>query len=231
MRVVSEPVTLMLPSSVYPRSEGIHLSGIIRCLATENGILKPEWAEELSLADVRTIEDPVAILRICIGLAWEQWYVPQLRSIGVADHPGEACVDGIYATPDGESVDVLWREGQPSFWPFRPKSRRWGHSLILHEAKATYKSINTVGLTGRPTKEGLLPLQSQWMWVTQAKGYCYVLETLYAIIHVLFLCGDYTFPIRPQLHRFYVEFEQYELDDNWQLMLDYRDHRLAVEGS
>ena len=228
MRVVSEPVALTLPPSVHPRSEGVHLSAIIRCIATENGILKPEWVEELSLVDVRTITDPVAILRICIGLAWESWYIPQLRN--VVDHPGELQFDGIYMTPDGESVDKIWRQGQPSFWPFQPKSKRWGHALVLHEVKSTYKSMNTVGFTGQVSRRGkplFNPLESQWMWLAQTKAYCLAMETLYCILHVLFLCGDYSYPIRPQLHRFYIEFDQLELDDNWQLMVDYRDYRLS----
>lgn len=230
MQVYSEEITLALPPPLTPRSPGVHLSGIIRCLATENGILKPEWAEELSLVDARTITDPVAILRISIGLAWEQWYIAQLQN--VVDHPGEIVLDGIYMTPDGESVDLVWRQGQPSLWPYQPRSKRFGYQLIGHEVKSTYKSLNTVGFTGqifKPGKTRFKPLETQLMWIWQTKGYGKALETLFWIIDVLFLCGDYSFPIRPKLMRYFVEYEQAELDMSWHLMRDYKDYQLQFD--
>ena len=51
MRVSVESVPIIIPPPKVARSQGVHVSGIIRCIATETGILKPEWAEELSLAD------------------------------------------------------------------------------------------------------------------------------------------------------------------------------------
>lgn len=193
---------LWLPEPLVPRSVGVHLSSIIRCIATETGILRPEWAEELSLVDVRSITDPVAILRISIGLAWEQYYIPTILtpSMGVVDHPGEHYVDGIYCTMDGESTDVIITD------------RQSGLRQIVHEVKATYKSTKTVGDLG-----------GQWMWLAQVKGYCKAAGTRHAIVHVLFLCGDYIFPIKPILKAWAVEFEQYEIDENWGTLTMYRD--------
>lgn len=231
MRVYTEEVQLALPPPLVPRSTGVHLSAIYRCLAIENGLLTPDALEELSLVDARTITDPVAVLRISIGLAWEQWYIAQLQ--GVVDHPGEIQLDGIYMTPDGESVDRIWRQGQPSLWPFQPKSPKWGHQLVLHEVKSTYKSLNTVGFQGQVFKRGRVPfnpLDTQHIWLWQVKGYAKALETLYCILHVLFLCGDYSYPIRPKLLRYYVEFEQPELDTTWDLLRDYKDYQLDIEG-
>jgi hypothetical protein len=213
MHAVELPVTLILPPPETKRGEGVHLSGIIRCIATEQGILKPEWAEDLSLSDVREITDPVAILRINIGLAWEKHYIPMLGD--VVDHPGEMRLDGIYMTHDGESVSVIVTDiHQPL-------------ALICHEVKATYKSTKTVCNplivdTGKA-------LESNWMWMAQLKGYCKSLNTRYAMLHVLFLCGDYSFPIKPVLRRWLIEFEQEELDMNWQLMVDYMNYRLACD--
>lgn len=233
MRVHSKEIQLTLPESVHPRSPGVHLSGIIRLLALENGLLTPDTLEELSLVDTRTITDPVAVLRICIGLAWEQWYISRLQ--GVTDHPGEIQLDGVYMTPDGESVDYLWRQGQPSFWPFQPKSRRWGHALIGHEVKSTFKSMNTVGFTGQVKftsgRAPFSPLETQLLWLWQMRGYAKAMGTLFFILHVLFLCGDYSFPIRPKLLRYYVEFEPAELDVNWALLTDYRTYALELEES
>lgn len=200
------PVTLTLPGNKAPRSKGVHVSSIIRCIAVEAKILTIEDREDLSLIDGSQEDwwaqlDEVARIRICIGLAWEQWYASQLPE--VVDHPGEMEVSNIYMTHDGESVSVL--RG-----PRHPKQ-----ALIVHEHKATYKSFNRVS-----------DLHSQFMWMSQIKAYARALNTLHARLHVLFLCGDYTWPIRPQLRCWELEFTQQELDDNWELLCAYRDERL-----
>lgn len=179
------------------------MSGIIRCIATEQGILTPEWAEELSLTDVREISDPVAILRINIGLAWEQFYIPEIigPAFEVTDHPGEMCLDGVYMTHDGESTSVIVTDTHDDLVP------------IVHECKATYKSTRTVA-----------NLEDQWMWNAQMKAYCKGRNTRIAYMHTLFLCGDYIMPIKPQLKVWQIEYTQAEIDGNWQLLMDYKAH-------
>lgn len=204
MKISSEIVNLVIPPSRLPRSEGIHVSSIIRAIATETGILKAEWAEEVSLVDAREITDPVAVLRICIGLAWEEWYIPQfLGQLGVLDHPGEMECAGVYLTHDGESLDVIITE----------KGKR--HEHIIHECKATYKSVNTVG-----------DMSGQWMWLAQCKAYCKAAGTRFCKLHVLFLCGDYTYPITPKLMVWSIEFSQEEVEENWDLLMEYKDKKL-----
>lgn len=200
-------VELELPQPLFPRSEGVHVSGIIRCIATEYGILKPETAEELSLTDVRTITNKTAILRICMGLAWEEWYIPQIPN--VVDHPGEMKVDGIYMTHDGESVDVIIT--LPSA----------GLQLICHEVKCTWKSINTVGN---------LDTKASWMWLTQIKAYCKGLGTRFACLHIYYVNGDYRRPLEPQLQVWEIEFEQEEIDETWADLTEYCAQRLEIEG-
>ncbi|MBU6231693.1 hypothetical protein KGP36_03410 [Patescibacteria group bacterium] len=197
---------LELPPTPTPRSKGVHASGVIRAIATEMGILgKPEWMDVPSMADQREITDPTAILRICIGLAWEEWYILNiLFTQGVIKHPGEMFLDDIYMSPDGESVDVIITSGK--------------HMVvtIIHEVKATYKSINTVS-----------DLSSQWLWLSQVKAYCKGANTRFARLHILYLCGDYKYPLKPQLHVWDLEFTQKEIDDNWQLLSDYKNFREA----
>jgi hypothetical protein len=206
MIVTPEPVELFLPPPRQVRSKGVHVSSIIRCIATEAGILKPEWVEELSLADVREITDPVAILRISIGLAWEEWYIPTILAIeGVIDHPGEMHIDGVYMTHDGESLDVLVTP--------HGSNKLYQH-VVIHEVKATYKSTNTVG-----------DLSKEWMWLAQMKAYCLAKRTRFCKMHTLFLCGDYSYPIKPQLKRWSIEFTQKEIDDNWDMLRQYKEER------
>lgn len=215
MIVVREVVNLTLPPPRVPRSPGQHVSGIIRCLAGEAGILKPEYIEELSLVDYREITDPVAVLRIRIGLAWEEHYIPSIPD--VCDHPEELQVDGVYMTPDGESVSVIitLRPNEDDEWV--PTSiGKYAH--YIHEVKATYKSINTVA-----------DLKGEWMWLAQIKSYCKARNTRFAMLHVLFICGDYKFPLRPQLILFRIEFTQQEIDDNWKLLTEYKVYREEIE--
>ena len=194
---------ITLPGPGTPRTRGTHASGLIRSIAAHMGVLKAEWVDDPDdIGDVREINDPTAILRICIGLAWEDFYIRHiLLKEGVVKHPGEMTVDGIHMTPDGESVDVI----------ITPKR----HSVLtIHEVKATYKSIKTVG-----------DFTNQWMWLAQGKAYCKGAKTRYCKFHVLHLCGDYKMPIKPVAQCWNIEFTQQEVDENWDLLREYRDFR------
>jgi hypothetical protein len=195
MQITPSEVRLSLPVPEIPRGIGIHASGIIRNIALEMGILKGE--EEVNLSDTRVIDDPLAILRMSIGLAWEEHYIKNiLLAEGVVKHPGQMCLDGVYMTPDGESVSQIGNR----------------HVLVIHEVKATYKSTNRA-------------IEKEWMWLTQLKCYCKAAKTRHGKLHVLFLCGDYTYPIRPVALAWDIVFQQKELDDNWELMTDYKRQR------
>jgi len=206
MTVTPVDIDLFLPKPEIPRSVGVHVSNIIRCIAVETGILRQEVAEDLKLIDIREFTDPVQITRILIGMAWDQFYIPIiLGGLGVKDHPRELEVDGIYMSPDGESLDVIFTDHQARVVP------------VVHEVKTTYKSINTVVRGG--------DLTSQWMWLAQIKAYCRALNTRLAVLHVLFLCGDYSYPISPKNLCWEIEFTQEEIDSNWNLMTEYRDYK------
>ena len=197
MIITPVPVIIKLPSPDVPRGKGVHASGIIRNIAIEMGILKD--VEEFNLHDRVDNFDELAIIRMSIGLAWETYYINYvLCHDGVVKHPGEMTLDGVHMTPDGESVDKI-----------KGKS-----VLVIHEVKATYKSTRTVGDASK-----------EWMYLTQLKCYCKAAKTRFGKLHILFLCGDYKFPIRPVARAWNIEFTQKELDDNWSLMTDYRDQR------
>lgn len=232
MLVSAQPVQLILPVGA-PRTPGVHLSSVIRCIATETGILKPEWEEDTSLIEPDSQSwwatlPPDAQARISMGLAWESWYIPS-QLPDVIDHPGEMVMDGIYMTPDGEELTTLFIDC------------RQVHALKLHEVKCTYKSINTVlgkdwrryvlgGETFDSNLSPLGPLTSQWMWMAQTKGYCYGAGTRFVDLHILFVSGDYSYPIRPVPLRCSIEFTQDEIDSNWELMTSYKLDREAAEG-
>lgn len=205
MIVTPTPANLTLPGSPVPRSRGIHASGLIRSIAAHMGVLKAEWVDDPDyIGDSREITDPTAILRICIGLAWEEWYLKQLIKDGVMKHPGEMTVDNIHMTPDGVSTRT----------PHCMSGEPLGRVTLLHEVKATYKSIRTVG-----------DFTNQWMWLAQGKGYCKGAKTRFVKYHVLHLCGDYKMPIKPIAQCWNVEFTQAEIDENWSLLTEYKDYQ------
>jgi hypothetical protein len=210
MKLEIETVTnLDLPDTSEGRSIGVHQSSIIKCIAGESGLLRPEYCEELELIPVSDINSiPMRNkLMIHLGLAWERYYIPLMTD--VVDHPPEACMDDIYMSPDGESIDLMKID------------RRSVYYTRVHEVKLTYKSTRTVG---RLDNTGY---KSAFMWLAQIKGYCRAAKTRYATLHVFFVCGDYR-PPSPLLKRFYLEFTDEELDDNWKVITDYRDYKLAL---
>ncbi len=206
--MIVTPVHLPLPTPLQraPRTPGVHVSGLIRGIAVEAGILRPEWVEELSLVEVAASAgawwdrlDETAKTRIAMGLAWEEWLIPLLD--GVMDHPGEMCVQGVYMTHDGESLDVIYGK----------------HQTRVHECKLTFKR-----------EQSDADMADQFMWLCQMKAYCRGLGTRFARIYVLFVCGDYSWPMRPRYRSWDFEFTQAEIDENWTLLMDYKDARLGL---
>lgn len=212
-----------IPEPPYgDRTPGMHVSRIIRSIAIEAKILKTEEASSLSLIEIGGGDsewwnslDPIAQIRVALGMAWEEWYLPKLPE--VVYHPGEMNIEGVYMTMDGESLDDI---------SLFVKEMEGRFTLAVHEVKATYKSTKTVG-----------NLESQWMWLAQIKAYCKAANTRVAYLHVLFLCGDYKYPISPSLgpHKeqpqvWRIEFTEEEIEQNWDLLMSYVRHRQVMDA-
>lgn len=186
---------------------------MLRNIAVLNHTLDPKWLEDLSLVEVQenhqdwwdALPDGVR-LKMAMGLAWEAWYLENLE--GVVFHPGEMHIDGIYMTHDGESLDTIVSDIGAR-----------GYAISCHEVKLTYKSTKTVGED----------LSTQWLWIAQGKGYCKGLNCLTLYVHVLFACGDYSFPITPVLKVWKVMFTQLEVDDHWDTVVSFVEHRQQQE--
>jgi len=222
MIVESQEIILTLPEGDRPRGKGLHQSAIIRAVATEYGLLKQEWAEEVSLVDVRKITDQVAILRMSAGLAWEEYYIPRMGEITsipelqyVQNHPGEIEYQGVYMNPDGESISTI-------FSTYEDRKRTLP---IIHEVKWTYKSTNTIGKMDTTER-----LRKNWIWLAQMKAYCIARGTRFSWLHVYFVNGDYKRPLQPQLWLFRFEFTEDELQENWEFFKEYVQHKRIEEG-
>lgn len=202
-------VPLTLPAGP-PRSPGIHLSKVTRAIALESKILDEKWGKDLSLEEVSAngpewwaSQDRDSQVRMAIGMAWEAWYAPLLE--GVAYQPGEMCLNGIFMTPDGESIDFLY-------------GKKEEYELAIHELKTTSKSLRRMG-----------NLSGEWLWLAQCKGYAKAQKALIVYLHVLFLCGDYSYPITPKLVCWRIEFTQDEIDESWEIVTGYVRHRQILE--
>lgn len=219
----AERVDAIVPysSGGLVRSPGVHVSGLIRAMAIDYGILDRKWVpEDFDLQDITedgtdsgewwASLDEDSQVRMAIGMAWEQWYLPRIPR--VTHQPGELYLDGIYLTIDGESRDILLIQ----------RSRRDLHRVAVHEVKTTSKSINTTGHLADPNPKN-------WMWLAQCKAYCKARGTTTLYLHILYLFGDYSYPMRPKLHVWRLEFEQQEIDDVWSLLQDSL-HRYRASG-
>jgi hypothetical protein len=203
MLVTEIDIPIFLPPPHEARSEGYHVSPIIRCIASENGALAPQWVEELSLVDVRTITDEIALNRICLGLAWEDWYIPQiLARYNVLNHPGEMKYEGIYLTHDGEDLSVTVTE------------HGYRATIRVHEVKCTYKSTRTTASLESP---------KNFMWLSQIKAYCIARGTRYAVLHIMHVCGNYSYPMSPLRRTYELEFTDQELESNWRMLKEYKE--------
>ena len=68
--------------------------------------------------------------------------------------------------------------------------------------------------------------------LAQTKGYAKAKGTRFVDLHILFVCGDYSFPIRPVLRVWRITFTQAEIDENWDVIIGfvrYYEHLDAEE--
>ncbi len=214
------PALVPLPDGP-PRTPGWHLSSLIKAMALDYGFLDAKWADDFELVEAGGESqaewwaslDEDSRLRMGMGMAWEAWYLPQVP--GVACQPGELELAKIYMTRDGESLSAILPE-----WGWGIMQKK--HCIALHEVKTTSKSINTVGDISVPNRKN-------WMWLMQLKGYCKAMGTLLAYLHILYHYGDYSRPFRPKLHVWRVMFDQDEVDEAWDKVVEYRDQHV-IEG-
>lgn len=197
----TQALALPIPSS--PRSQGMHISTLIKNRAIRMGHLKGVPLEEISLVDASQQAwwdglDQPSQLRMSIGLAWEDWYVPRLP--GVLYHPGEMCIEGLFATHDGESLEMVKSGGESA-------------EVAGHEIKTTSKSIKTVG-----------DLSTQYMWLMQMKAYAKGLDCTLFYLHILYLYGDYSFPMQPRLHIWRIRFTPREIACAWDELVEEHNH-------
>jgi len=192
-----------------PRSPGRHVSEIIRELAVSRGIWSQDDQNDLDFTLAKYHagrgEDivrlyPAAIYRIAAGLAWEQFYGPQIPEINFHGI-GELSKGGIIGTPDGLKIKPVTG------------------ALVIPEIKFTFKS-------SRDDREDPQErIRKEYPWTAQIASYC-ALATIGPIevdnqnlvtdgeLHVFWANGNYK-GSGPQLRVYDIEFSREEIVANW----------------
>jgi len=180
-----------------PRSTGIHLSGILRALQIEAGLLKVR--EDGKWVGDTEDDDEVFPLRMAMGMAWEAWVAARYDSM--IWQPGEIETDGIFGTPDGlthlqdvpeiEMTEAEEREGQ----------------ILVEEFKLTWMSYRE-------------RIQDVTKWIWQGMGYCKMWRTTYCRFNILYVNGNYkNRPFTPMYMRYLVEFTPLEIERFWKMVV------------
>lgn len=195
-----------LRSGGAPRTPGVHLSGVLRFMALESGLLRPDDEEEdldLLLEKYPHWQqgDKRVFNRIALGLAWEEWYARQ-QPEDVVFHPGEFARDGITGTPDAVRITDTGE-------------------MELHEYKLTWRSSRR-------------PIADEWMYWAQMAGYCAMVGGMMAertgsaaagmtgVLHVYYVNGDYA-GSGPILKSYTREFTTKEIETQWAGILKHKD--------
>lgn len=133
------------------------------------------------------------------GFLWEHAFSLAMRQalIGKSvSRPPEFELDGIVGSPD--LVDY----------------KNWA----VWDTKFTWKSAAKLDRMERYF----------WPWITQMKGYLKMMQQLgpccHAELYVFFVNGDYRPPV-PSTRRLLLEFDQQEIDENWQMIVRHARNR------
>jgi len=183
------------------RSEGVHVSGILKHIALKMNMFKEEDRQD---------EFP---LRMLLGMGFEEqaarlyenvWWQPGEYALFEGEEGG-----AVYGWPDGlEAIEEEEREE-------RLPSTDW----IVHEFKYTGKSMR-----------GREDIRGEWLWMQQVMAYVNMLrarglKSNKGMFHICWKYGDYKYPLTERYVRYLVEFEEKELEGNLKML---RAHRSEV---
>src|ERR1017187_652584 len=174
MKIIEEFFQLRLPRDAT-RSEGLHLSEILRDLAFAMGVLDAKYNVPIEESSTEMMQ---------LGLAMED-YLAKYQHPEIEFHPGELYLDGIAMSPDG--ISMVDSEDYATAIGLEIGTH------ILHEFKLTRKS-------SRDFKDALrLRTKKVLMWLWQIQAYRHALNKIcegddcYAAkLHVWFVNGNYS---------------------------------------
>lgn len=188
---LNEAFARPVPARSSYRSEGTHLTDILRRMNMESGRLKEKIVFGRNTFAPLDEEDlPECMF---LGMAFETMIMqlnPWLERIG------EVSKDGIAMSPDAGSYNC-------NRHLLSPDKRV---PVVLDEIKLTWKSIRHM-------------LEEYYNYLQQTKAYCIGLETYYCRLHVMHVNGNYRFGDDPNGGPTYVQhhiiYSAWELKSNW----------------
>jgi hypothetical protein len=177
----------------HKRTPGVHLSGVLRRIAIKSGILKVDDDEE----DLDAL-----FSRYSDGQPGDNAVFNRV-ALGMAweDWYGPQIAGADYH-PGEYSLDGVI--GSPDCVYYGADG-----GVIVHEIKCTWKSSRK-------------PIEGEWLWMRQVQGYCRMVGTNYACLHVYHVMGDYR-GSGPLLRLHSLEFTDEELETTWQLVLRHKE--------
>ncbi len=186
----------LLGSGNNPRSEGLHLTDVIRDLQKVAGIepVAPAKWNRASTMGAGFIWEEV------LAQHWEDMFSQALAKLLARKlnwySPGELHLDGITGTPDG--LDVADK----------------GY-LILQEAKFTWKSIKS-------TPADIWAWMVQTKSYLHMLNHLHVSQPQAVIFHVYHCMGDYR-GSGPIYRPWQITFQPHELEENWEMICNHAE--------
>lgn len=234
MKVFQEaPHKLVLPRS-HGRSVGLHVSDVIRDYALTGKVLDAKWHTQIAIEEQNTN-------MMQLGLALENYLEQTHQHPEVMIHPGEwKMLDDEFCTchhdrdchRNGNGVCNLVGCGCTKFRPMAiymsPDGLSDIDSRYMHLVHLTPTLVHEFKFTKKSSRDFKKKLQMREkkvrMWLWQIMAYCIVTGSLAAKLHVMFVNGDYSYTDdagNATYVVFRLEFEQEEIDNNWQMLLQH----------
>ncbi len=189
------------PRKKLVRSAGVHLSGVLRVMASEFNLLKdiPEEDFEEKLP-----------LRMALGQSWEYFAAglyPRMKW-----QPGEVERDGVIGSPDGNSFEVSPR---PSV-----------STLVIDEFKRTRKTCRDFDLSA--VKNKLWVWQTQGYCCADKRR---PTRVRFHILFVEGDYSRGQFGMEEKYWRYEVEYSRDELDKLWRMVVGFKEKAVKEIGS
>lgn len=191
------------------RSNGVHMSGILRPLSVAAG----------KLDEYEDAENRNGLVMI-LGKVWEE-LIASLHPMMIYD-PGETELDGIWMTCDGitleEDAVVKW----PALLDFPELCGEWCVKVI-DEMKYTTAAERTTDPDLSKDKSIHLWQKKEWMKMHQGMAYCNGYNAQIVRWHVCHAKGNYRDRFLPLYKRYVFAFTQAELAASWEMFTANKD--------
>lgn len=196
-----------------PRSKGVHLSGVLKYIATTTGMLA-------SCGDGQDFEEDFP-LRMALGMAVESWF--QALWPAMNWQPGEVELDGVVGSPDGYTDEYAYKDS------------RLVSTLNVEYLATILALIDEFKLTYKSSRDRHKNITAEWLWMRQLMSYVFMWSQMYGQklnhgrLHVVWLNGAYEkFKFgEPSYCTYLIEFSDRELEENWRMVVASRDKAIA----